>query len=147
MASSNVALVRSIYADWERGDYSSAHWADTEIEYTVDDFGPLVAQTWTGLTGMAEGARSIIDVFDLARIEADEYRELDAERVLVLDRRSGTLKQSGIAFGASTALPMVGAHLFHIANGKVTRLVMYSRRDRALAELGLAPEDAADRPN
>jgi ketosteroid isomerase-like protein len=143
--SANLDLVRSIYANWERGDYSSARWADTEIEYTVDDFGPLVAQTWTGLTGMAEGARSIIDVFELARIEADEYRELDAERVLVLDRRSGTLKQSGIGFGTSTALPAMGAHLFQIANGKVTRLVMYSDRDRAFADLGLAREgDAAD---
>jgi hypothetical protein len=98
--SENVDLVRSIYADWERGDYSSARWADTGIE-------------------------------------ADEFRELDAERVLVLDRRSRTLKQSGIEVGASTALPNVGAHLFHIANGKVTRLVMHSRRDRALADLGL----------
>jgi hypothetical protein len=135
--SANLDLVRSIYADWERGDYSSAYWADTGIEYTVDDFGPLVTQTWTGLTGMAEGARSIVDVFELARIVADEYRELDAERVLTLDRRSGTLKQSRIEFGTSTALPAMGAHLFHITNGRVTRLVMYSHRDRALAELGL----------
>jgi hypothetical protein len=89
---------------------------------------------------MADGARSVIDVFELARIVADEYCELDAERVLVLDRRSGTLKQSGIEFGTSTALPAMGAHLFHITNGKVTRLVMYSRRDRALADLGLAPQ-------
>ena len=116
--SANLDLVRSIYADWERGDFSRADWADPEIEYTAEESGPLSAQTWTGLAGMAEGARSIIEVIEDQHIEAEEYRELDDMRVLVLDRRSGTWKQSGIGFGASTALPAMGAHLFHVSNGR-----------------------------
>jgi hypothetical protein len=31
--SANLDLVRSIFADFERGDYTSAEWADAEIEY------------------------------------------------------------------------------------------------------------------
>jgi ketosteroid isomerase-like protein len=134
-ASSNLDLVRSIYAAWERGDYRSAEWAHPEIEYVVAD-GPSPG-TWTGLRGMAEGARTYLDAWERFRQEADTYRELDVERVLVLIHRSGRGKVSGLELGQMRAQ---GAHVFHVRDGTVIRLVVYWDRDRALADLGLAPE-------
>src|SRR6516165_6100626 len=106
--SENLDLVRSIYADWERADYRSAEWADPQIEYTLDEMGVFPRESWKGLAGMAQGARARIEVIKDFRLQAEEYRELDDDRVLVLDRRTGRMKHSGIE------LPSVGAHLFNI---------------------------------
>jgi ketosteroid isomerase-like protein len=75
VASANLELVRSIYAAWQRGDYSSVEWADPEIEYVFAD-GPT-------------------------------------------------------------------PNLLHIRDGKVTRLVIYFDRERALADVGPAREGSS----
>ena len=131
--SENLDLVRSIYAAWERGDFSSAEWAHPEIEYVIAD-GPAPG-SWTGLAGLAEGWRDFLSAWEDFRVEAEEYRELDGERVLVLVHLSGRGKTSGLELGQMQAK---GASLFHIRDGKVTRLVAYWDRERALADLGLA---------
>src|SRR5262249_20906781 len=124
-----------IFAGWERGDFSAAEWADPEIEFVVTD-GPEPGNS-TGLTGMAQFMRGWLSGWEDYRIEAEEYHELDHERVLVFDNQSGRGKQSGLELGKRWRKV---TSLFLIRDGKVTRLVTYFDRDRALADLGLAPE-------
>ena len=130
--SANLDLVRSIYADWERGDYSRTEWADPEIEFAIAD-GPDPSQ-WIGVAGMAEGWRGRLSRWKGHRSVAEEFREIDSARVLVLANISGRGKTSGVETHRH------GATVFTLRSGKVTRLIGYWDRDRALADLGLAPE-------
>jgi ketosteroid isomerase-like protein len=134
--SANLDLVRSIVADWERGDFSSVEWAHPEIEYVFAD-GPDPG-SWTGLAAVAEVVRERISAFEGYRFEADTYRDVDADRVLVVTGYSGRGKTSGLELGQIGAK---GAFLFHVRDGLVMKLVRYWDHASALADLGLAPED------
>src|ERR1700730_5576451 len=94
MASANVDLVRSIFAAWERGDFSSAEWARSDIEFVKAD-GPDRG-AWTGVSEAADALRDTLAPWEHARAEMEESRELDGERVLVLTNRAGRGKRSGL---------------------------------------------------
>jgi ketosteroid isomerase-like protein len=132
MSRENMEIVRSIYAAWERGDYSHAEWASPEIEFVIAD-GPSPGR-WTGFAGMVEGVRTWLSPWEELRQQAEELREVDGERVFALHRYSGRAKKSGVDLGQMQAK---AACIFHIRAGKVTKLVLYWERDHALADLGL----------
>ena len=126
--SENLDLVRSIYADIGHGDFGSADWADPEIEYVrADGFEP---DSLIGRDGLVAAMRSLFGALEDFRIEAEDYRELDAERVLVLTNASARGRASGLP------VDQKGAELFEIRAGKVTRIVTYIDRANALADLG-----------
>ena|SRR5689334_12551775 len=131
--SKNVELVRSIVGEWERGDYRNVEWADPKIEFVL--IGGIDPGTSNGVSAMGKAWRGWLSEFDDFRTTAEEFRELDEERVLVLTNNSGRGKRSGIQLG-ETSTP--GATVFYVLDGKVTRLLAYSERERALADLGLS---------
>ena len=133
MSQENVELVRSIRAPWDRGDFRSAEWAHPEIEFVIAD-GPSPGR-WTGLAGMTEGTRDWLSAWEEFRHEVEELRELDGERVLVLAHFSGRGKTSGVEVGQTRGK---GANLFHVRDARVTRIVYWLDRERALADLGLS---------
>ena len=140
--SANVDLVRSIFDAWQHGDFDSAAWADPGIEFVIAD-GPSPG-SWEGLDGMIEGWRDFLKAWEHWRGEAEDYRELDSERVLVLIHGTGRGKASGVD---AAQMRSEGANLFHISGARVKRLVVYFNREIAFADVGLALEgDSPDAP-
>jgi ketosteroid isomerase-like protein len=125
--------VRSIFARWGRGDFSSTDWAHPDLELVIAD-GPAPGR-WTGVSGMAEAWRDLLSAWEGLRDEPEEYLEIDNERVLVLAHFSGRGNSSGLDIGQIDA---EGAGLFHVRDGKVTKHVVYLECDRALSDVGLA---------
>jgi ketosteroid isomerase-like protein len=127
---SNLDVVRGIYAAWEQGDYSSVDWAYPDFEYVYADTPDGAG--WKGLADVAAGARDWLAAWYEFSCVAEEYRELDGERVLVLDYSSGRGRASDLEVGATLGK---GAHVFYFRDGKVTRVEQYLSRDRELADL------------
>lgn len=75
MPSTNVNLVRSIYAYWECGDYATVGWAEPEMQFVIAD-APDPA-SWKGLAAVAKGWGTVLGSWDGYRVQAEEYRELD----------------------------------------------------------------------
>ena len=132
MSSANLDLVRAIYAEWERGDWSSNWWADPEIE-TVIDTG-LVKDVHHGLEGMAKGWGEFLGAWKDFSIVVEEYRELDDNRILVLVHNTGEGRHSGMDV---ESMGGKGANLFEIRGGKVVRLEAFASRKTGLEALGL----------
>jgi ketosteroid isomerase-like protein len=132
--SENLDLVRSIYADWERGDFSSAAWADPEIEFRT--VGGPDAVSATGLEGMMSAWRTFLGSWEGHHTEPANYREVGDGRVLVCGPVSTRGRGSGLDLRSSVAT------LFEVRDAKVVRLVLYWDAERALADLGTDPDEA-----
>jgi len=136
--SSNLELVKSIYRAWGKGDFGSADWADPEIEFTM--IGGLNEGTWRGIEQMAEAWAVMLRAWDVLTAKAEDFQELDEERVLVFLRNEGRGKGSGIELRGISAK---SANVFTIRDGRVIGLTLYWDRDRALSDLDLASQRKA----
>jgi hypothetical protein len=121
--------VRSIYLDWERGDFTRDDRADPAMELVRPE--SLDCGALTGREASPGGWREWLGAWKDFRAEAHDCRALDSERALVFERMRGVGRLSGATTDTKTV------NLFHIRGGKVVRLVLYSNCDRALADLGL----------
>ena len=130
--SENLDLVRSIYADWERGDFGSVEWAHPQIEWVMID-GPTPGLR-TGSASATHEFGRFLSAWDRLYIEAESYRELDDTRVLALTRFRGRGRTSGFEL---SQVGSEGAHVFHFRDGEVVRIDAYWSREHALADLGL----------
>src|SRR6476469_1061080 len=92
--SANLDLVRSMYADWERGDWSASGWADPEMVLVIVD--QPEAREANGIAAVAAAWRDFLGAWEGYRVEAREYRQLRDGRVLVLFQAFGASRAAGL---------------------------------------------------
>jgi ketosteroid isomerase-like protein len=129
-----LEVVRAIYEAWGRGDYSGTDWLDPEMEL-VDVDGPEPASA-KGVAEVAALWAARLRAFDNFTSGAEEIRSLGDGVFLVLLTNTGRGKSSGLEVGESA---MPGVNVVHMRAGRILRLYAYWNRERALADLGLAP--------
>ncbi len=129
MTKENAEVVRDIFAVWETGDFSSADWADPEIEFAgVQGLDRIASH---GIEEMGRAWGEFLRAWKEYRVEAKEI--IDAgDRVVVLLVFHGEGRASGVPIDE-----MPGAAVLTLRNGKVTRFVGHSTAAAALAEAGI----------
>jgi hypothetical protein len=83
---------------------------------------------------MAEGCNENLSAWADMRAEPEEFRALEDGRVLVFFHLRARGKASGVEIGEAMSR---GAQLVTLHDGKVTRMITYWNRDRALEAAGL----------
>jgi ketosteroid isomerase-like protein len=127
--SPNLDLVRSIYADWERGVMADEKF-DPEISMIESSALPGGGASAQGIDAVRNYIRSFEKYWDEIRFEPLEY--LDAgERVVVVARLVGRGKKSGVEVSRDWA------YVWTLRDGKALRMQGYDSRDEALEAAGL----------
>jgi hypothetical protein len=95
--SENLDLVRSIYANMDRGEIFSGNWAHPEIEFGWAD-GPSPG-ICTGIDEAGQAWRDFRSPWDEYSVEVEDCRELGSQRVLALTCRSWHGRTSDVELG------------------------------------------------
>jgi ketosteroid isomerase-like protein len=128
MSEGNVEIVKRIYAAWEQGDFSSADWADPDIEYSLPDPERALEQ---GVGAMARAWGRWVSSFQDYKVKGHEFIDV-GDQVLVVQTFHGRGRSSGASIDG-----IQGAAVLTLRDGKVTRFVGYTDLDQAFAEAGI----------
>ena len=123
-----MEIVRSIHRAWEKGDFSSADWADPDIEYSP----PHERRLSRGVTEMGRRFGEWIAAWENLRVSAEKIVGAD-DRVVVLNRFQGRGKESG-----TPTVDFSGASFFTLCEGKVVMLEFFWDHQEALEAAGLS---------
>jgi ketosteroid isomerase-like protein len=129
MSEENVEIVRRVYDDWMRGDFTGGEVFHPEVEFAMTDW-PEGSAT-RGREEMARAWQAALRAWD--DFVAVPGEVLDAgEHVVVITQVTGRGKNSGLEARATTAT------MWTFEAGKVVRLGLYWDSEKALEAAGLS---------
>jgi ketosteroid isomerase-like protein len=129
MSDANLEVVKQIFRDWARGDFSSADWADPQIEFRIP--GPD-SHVHHGVESMGRAWAEWLDAFDAFSVFAESFRDA-GDKVVVEQIFRGKGKGSGVPIDE-----MPGAAVLTLRDGKVIRFEGYTTLEAALDSAGIA---------
>ena len=131
MSQENVEIVRRVYAEWEKGNFSPAEAFDPRVRVVWVD--PMLAQRAESL-GLRETTRNMREFLSTyERMSATAERIIDAgENVVVISAWRGRGKASGVEFAERQG------SIWTFSDGKVTRIENYRDPAEALEAAGLS---------
>ena len=129
MSEENVELVRRVYENWARGDFSQTELFHPEIDFEMVDWPHQTKAR--GIEEMWRTWRSTLSAFGHFRSVPTEYVDC-GRNVLVLNRIEGSGKESGAEVSADVASVLT------VDGGKIVRLRLYwnTANAREAAEQG-----------
>ena len=125
MSQENVELVRRVYENWARGDFSQTEEFHPEIDFEMVDWPHQTKAR--GIEEMWRTWRSTLSAFGHFRSVPTEYVDC-GRNVLVLNRIEGSGKESGAKVSADVASVLT------VDGGKVVRIALYWDAARAREE-------------
>ena len=122
-----LEIVKGIFRNWERGDFTSVEWADPGISYEVPGPDPEVH----GIEEMQRSWLRFLQSYENLRIEATSFHPA-GDTVVVEQTFHGKGRSSGIPLEE-----IAGAAVFTIRDGKVIRFRGYTNLPDALTDAGI----------
>jgi ketosteroid isomerase-like protein len=132
-ASANLDVVRAVLKAWGQGDIETVlrEHAQPSAQLDLSEL-TFNAAVYEGYEEIARQRREVNEVWEAFEVEVEQLFE--GEHAVVAFTHERGRGVSGVDVDRRTAF------LFRLADGKVSEVRLYLDRDRALAELGLAPE-------
>jgi ketosteroid isomerase-like protein len=135
MSQENVEIVRTAFAEFERGNFRALEVFDPSIRIVwLPVFG--VETESVGLDEMARTMKEWMEAWEQVTAVAEQLIDAGEDQVVVLAEWRGRGKASGV----STTWPF-GA-VYTLRDGKVTSIISYTDPSEALEAAGLAEQDA-----
>jgi len=137
MSRENVERLRSLYADWAEGNFwTTGDYVDPEVEF---EWGWAFAEIGgMDSEGRAHGLNQLTAVWldwlkpwERFTVEAEEFVDIDDDRVLVLYRRRARMR------GTDSTIEHKGGTVWTLRDGRAVHIVDFDDRAKALEAAGL----------